>query len=91
MDLNLYLQKKAVFRDKFGDCHVVVGASESTWLVSEKQGYLYRYTACIVVHGKKRKRKGKLTKEIPVFVDKPFAFRGKSKQELSGFRPTDTY
>lgn len=67
MDLNLYLQKKAVFRDKFGDCHVVVGASESTWLVSEKQGYLYRYTACIVVHGKKKEKERKANKRNPSF------------------------
>lgn len=72
-----------MFRDKFDACHVVMAATKTTWLASKKEEYLHRHIAYIVVHGKKKKN-GKENKKNPksVFVDKPFAFRGKAKQGL---------
>lgn len=77
-----------MFRDRFGACHVVTGATKSARLASKLSGCLYRHTAYIVVHGGK-KRKGNQNKRTnqtnkkslkSVFVDKQFAFRGKVKQ-----------
>lgn len=71
-----------MFRDKFDARHVVMAATKTTWLASKKEGYLHWHIAYIVVHGKKKN--GKENKKTPksIFVDKPFAFRGKAKQGL---------
>lgn len=59
-------------------------------LLQRTEGYLYSNTVYIVVHGKKTERKTKKPAKS-VFVDKPFVFRGKVKQDLAGFWPKDTY
>lgn len=57
--------KKAVFRDKFDACHVVMAATKTTWLASKKEEYLHRHIAYIVVHGKKKKKMERKTKKTP--------------------------